>query len=162
MARVRLDRGHVLLRAGRRPALLRPQVMPAGVVTPLASSSGSFLISPNVGLMIWTLVLFVVSMGILAKLAFPRISEVLERRQKAIEDSIDAAERTRVEADKMLDEYRERLKEARHQADEIVSRAQKAAETVERESRETSDKKRAELLEQTKRDIEAETRRAID
>src|SRR5437660_6103579 len=109
MARVRLDRCHVLLRAGRRPALLRPQVMPAGVVTPLASSSGSFLISPNVGLMVWTLLLFFVSMGILAKLAFPRISQALERRQHAIEDAIDVAEHTRQEADQLLAEYRERL-----------------------------------------------------
>ncbi len=49
------------------------------------ASSGSFLISPNVGLMIWTLILFGISMYVLAKLAFPRISEALDRRQKAIE-----------------------------------------------------------------------------
>ena len=40
--------------------------------------------------MIWTLLLFGISMFILAKLAFPRITEALDRRQKAIEDSIDA------------------------------------------------------------------------
>ena len=47
---------------------------------PVVASSGSFLISPNVGLMIWTLLLFVISMYVLAKLAFPRISQALERR----------------------------------------------------------------------------------
>ncbi len=61
----------------------------------------------------------------------------------------------------MLAEYRERLAEARGQADEIISRAQKAAEAHERDAREAADKKREELLEQTRRDIEAETRRAI-
>ena len=60
-----------------------------------ASSSGSFLISPNVGLMVWTLLLFGISIFVLWKLAFPRISEALDRRQHAIEESIDAAERTR-------------------------------------------------------------------
>src|SRR5947209_2870928 len=95
------------------------------------ASSGSFLISPNVGLMLWTLLLFVISMYVLAKLAFPRISEALDRRQKAIEDSIDAAERTRHEADELLAEYRERLREARDQAEEIVQRARKAAEVHE-------------------------------
>ena len=60
-------------------------------------SGGSFLVSPNVGLMIWTLLVFGISMYVLAKLAFPRIAEALDRRQKAIEDSIDAAERTRKE-----------------------------------------------------------------
>ena len=81
--------------------------------------------------MIWTLLLFGISMYVLWKLAFPRIAQALDRRQHAIEDSIDAAERTRKEADDLLAEYRERLREARGQADEIVDRARKAAEAHE-------------------------------
>jgi F-type H+-transporting ATPase subunit b len=126
------------------------------------ASSGSFLITPNVGLMIWTLLLFGVSIVVLAKLAFPRISEALDRRQKAIEDSIDAAERTRQEADELLADYRERLREARGQADEIIERARKAAEAHERTATEDAREKREQLMEQTRREIEAETRRAID
>src|SRR6516165_3709914 len=99
----------------------------ATMLTP-ASSSGSFLITPNVGLMVWTLVLFAVSLLILWRLAFPRISAALDRRQRAIEESIDAAERTRHEADELLAEYRERLREARGQAEEIIERARKAAD----------------------------------
>jgi len=132
----------------------------AGHLVP-AASSGSFLISPNVGLMIWTLLLFGISMYVLAKLAFPRITEALDRRQKSIEDSIDAAEQTRTAADELLAEYRERLKAAREQADEIVGRARKAAETHERDSQEDAKIKREQLMEQTRRDIESETRRAI-
>ncbi len=128
---------------------------------PVTASSGGFLITPNVGLMIWTLLLFGFSMIILARLAFPRISEALDRRQKAIEDSIDAAERTRQEADTLLEEYRERLREARGQADEIVERARKAAEVHERDAMAEASSKREQLLEQTRRDIESETRRAI-
>jgi F-type H+-transporting ATPase subunit b len=130
-------------------------------VTVPAASSGSFLVSPNVGVMVWTLLLFGISMYLLAKLAFPRITEALDRRQKSIEDSIDAADRTRAEADELLAEYRERLKEARGQADEIVGRARKAAETHEREAEGEANAKREQLMEQTRRDIESETRRAI-
>ena len=126
-----------------------------------AASSGSFLITPNVGLMIWTLLLFGLSMYVLAKLAFPRISEALDKRQHAIEDSIEAAERTRTEADEILAEYRERLQEARKQADEIIARSRKAAEVHEREALAEGKEKREQLLEQTRRDIESETRRAI-
>jgi polyhydroxyalkanoate synthesis regulator phasin len=90
---------------------------------PVASSSGSFLITPNVGLMIWTLLLFGISMYILWKLAFPRISEALDRRQHAIEESIDHAERVRHEADELLEQYRERLREARTQSEEILGKA---------------------------------------
>jgi len=125
-------------------------------------SSGSFLISPNVGLMIWTLLLFGLSMVILWKVAFPRISQALDRRQRAIEDSIDAAERTRRDAASLLDEYRERLGEARRQAEEIVQRARHAAEVHERDATEQAQARREQLAEQTRREIESETRRAID
>jgi F-type H+-transporting ATPase subunit b len=125
------------------------------------ASSGSFLISPNVGLMIWTLLLFGISMLILAKLAFPRISEALDRRQRAIDESIDHAEEVRRQADELLAEYRERLTEARRQAEEIIERARKAGEAHERESEEDAKARRERLLEQARRDIEAETRRAI-
>jgi F-type H+-transporting ATPase subunit b len=127
-----------------------------------AASSGSFLVSPNVGLMIWTLLLFGISMYILGKVAFPRISEALDKRQKMIEESIDAAERTRREADHLLAEYRERLKEARAQADQIVERARKAAEERERAAEAEAKARREQLMEQTRREIEAETRRSID
>ena len=127
-----------------------------------AASSGSFLITPNVGLMIWTLLLFGISMYVLWKLAFPRIAQALERRQHAIEESIDAADRTRKEADEILAEYRERLREARAQADDIVSRARRTAEAAEQETLAEARVKREEMMEQTRRDIEVETRRAID
>ena len=128
---------------------------------PVTASSGSFLISPNVGLMIWTLLLFVLSMIVLWRLAFPRITEALDRRQHAIEESIEHAERTRTEADKLLQEYRERLKESRQQAEDILARARTAAEAREHESLEEAKARRQQLLEQTRRDIEAETKRAI-
>src|SRR4051812_40942052 len=98
------------------------------------SSSGGFLVSPHVGLMIWTVIVFGISMWVLAKIAFPRIAEALDKRQRAIEESIDYAERTRHEADEVLAEYRARLTEARNQADEIVSRARKTGEATEAEA----------------------------
>ena len=121
-------------------------------------SGGSFLVSPGIGLMVWTLVLFGVCLYILKKLAFPRIAEALDRRQKAIEDSIDSAEKTRKEADELLAEYRERLTAARQHADDIVARARKAGEQVEAD---LATQGREQLLQQARRDIETETRRAI-
>ncbi len=126
-----------------------------------SSSGGSFLISPNVGLMVWTLLLFILSMILLRKLAFPRIAANLDKRQRAIEESIDAADETRRKADQLLEEYRERLAEAREQAQEIIERARRAGETHERESEEEAIKRREALMERTRREIEAETRRAI-
>ncbi|HVW17746.1 MAG TPA: F0F1 ATP synthase subunit B [Solirubrobacteraceae bacterium] len=124
-------------------------------------SSGSFLVQPGIGLMCWTLFVFVVAMIVLAKVAWPRIADALDRRQRMIEDSIDVAEKTKAEAEALLEEYRERLKDARVQAEEIVTRARRAAEVHERESLDQARAKREELLAQTRRDVEAETRRAI-
>jgi F-type H+-transporting ATPase subunit b len=135
--------------------------MPALVTLAAEEGGGNFLVTPQLGLMIWTLIAFGATYWILRKLAFPRIQEALERRQKAIDESIDAAERTRREADELLAEYRERLKEARQQADDIVDRARKAAEMLERDSVEEGKQKREELLEAARRDIEGETQRAI-
>src|SRR3978361_470840 len=95
---------------------------------------GSFLVSPGLGLMIWTLVLFLFTMWVLSKVAFPKIQEALDKRAKTISESIEAAERQRRESDELLAEYRERLNEAREQADDIMARARKAAETAEAEA----------------------------
>ncbi|OLE35136.1 MAG: ATP synthase F0 subunit B [Actinobacteria bacterium 13_1_20CM_3_68_9] len=129
---------------------------------PLVASSGSFLVSPGLGLMIWTLVVFVFTMWVLSKLAFPRIQEALDRRANAIRESIEAAERQRQEADRLLDEYRQRLKEAREQADDIVARARKAAEAATAAAIAEGKERREELVAAARRDIEMETRRSLE
>jgi F-type H+-transporting ATPase subunit b len=123
---------------------------------------GSFLVSPNVGLMIWTLLTFGLTLYLLNKLAFPRIAKALDRRRLAIEESIDTAERAKREADELLEEYRARLREAREQAEDIVVRARRAAESLEDETKAESRKQREEILAGARRDIEAETRRSLD
>ena len=67
----------------------------ADIASSLLLGSGSFLVSPELGLMIWTLALFLFTMYVLSKVAFPRISQALEKRANAIRESIDAAERQR-------------------------------------------------------------------
>ena len=123
---------------------------------------GSFLVSPNVGLMLWTLIAFGASMLILRKFAFPLIGEALDKRRRAIDESINAAARTKEEADQLLEEYRARLREAREQAEEIVARSRKAADSHMDDAKGAAKEYREELLETTRKDIEAETRRALD
>jgi F-type H+-transporting ATPase subunit b len=126
------------------------------------SGGGSFLVSPSLGLMIWTLLAFGITLYLLNKLAFPRIVEALDRRRVAIEESIDSAQRAKQEADELLEEYRARLREAREQAEDIVTRARKAADNLKDETKDAASKQREEMLAATRRDIEQETRRALD
>jgi F-type H+-transporting ATPase subunit b len=129
---------------------------------PVADGGGSFLVSPALGLMLWTLLAFGVTLFVLSRAALPRIQEALDRRANAIRESIEAAERQRREADGLLNEYRQRLKEAREQADQIMDRARKAAEAVEAEAAAAGREKREELVAAARRDIEIETRRSLE
>jgi F-type H+-transporting ATPase subunit b len=112
--------------------------------------------------MIWILVVFAISLYILKKVVFPRITAALDERRASIDESIDSAERLRTEADKILAEYRERLKEARAQSDEIVQRARQTAESHEHEAREQGQEILAEAAKRAERDIDAATKRALD
>jgi F-type H+-transporting ATPase subunit b len=123
---------------------------------------GNFLVSPELGLMLWALLAFGITLLLLNKLAFPRIAEALDRRRRSIEESIEAANRAKQEADELLDEYRARLREAREQAEDIVVRARKAADNLADETKVAASKQREELLAAARRDIEHETRRALD
>ena len=131
---------------------------------PLAATDegGSFLVSPGLGLMIWTLVLFLFTMWFLKRTAFPKIAEALEKRANAVRENIEASEKQRAEADEILKEYRARLKEAREQADDISARARKSAENAVSEATAEGKAKREELVASARKDIEAETRRSLD
>jgi F-type H+-transporting ATPase subunit b len=125
-------------------------------------SGGSFLVSPGLGLMIWTLVLFLIVLYFLRKFAFPQIGDFLEKRANAIRENIEASEKQREEADKILAEYRERLKEAREQAEDIVTRARKASDAAVATAAAEGKAKREELVAGARKDIEGETKRALE
>jgi F-type H+-transporting ATPase subunit b len=129
------------------------------ISNPLASQS--WLITPNIGLMVWTFVVFGISLYILAKAVFPRIRDALDERHAGIDKSIDDAERMRAEADQILVEYRERLAEARTQAEEIIQRARQTADSHEHEAKERGRELLAEAAKRAERDIEAATERAL-
>ena len=136
-------------------------------VLPLASAGaeeegGTFLVTPGLGLMIWTLLVFGFTFLVLKKFAFPKIGEALDKRAATIRESLEAAEQQKVESDKLLADYRQRLTEAREQADEIVSKARKAAENTKAEATADGQTKREELVDAARKDIEAEKTRALD
>lgn len=135
------------------------------VTTVLAAAEegggGSALVSPNTGVMIWTLAAFLITLFVLRRFAFPVIAEQLDKRQRAIEAAIDTADKTRAEADQLLADYRARLSEARQQADEIVAKAKKTAEAQQADALEKSRAQREEILAQAQRDIEAASQKAV-
>ena len=112
--------------------------------------------------MVWTIVVFLISLAILRKWVFPLIGEALDKRAKTIEGEIDSAAELRLQADKVLKEYRERFKEARAQSEEIVQRARQSAEVHEHEARDRGKEILEEAAKRAERDIEAASKRALD
>lgn len=136
-----------------------PAVLAAA--TGAEDEGGTFLVTPGLGLMVWTLIAFGITFIVLKKLAFPKIAEALDIRQRAIEDAIDHAAASKAEADQLLVEYRARLTEARTQADEIMAKAKQTGDAAQAESLEKAREQREDLLAQAQRDIQAATQKAV-
>ncbi len=101
------------------------------------------------GLMIWTIISFVVLLIILKKFAWTPILAALDEREKGIKDNIEAAKKAREEAEQSLTVYRQKIAEAQAEAQMIVVKARADAERV-----------RDELIEKSKADAQSQIERA--
>jgi F-type H+-transporting ATPase subunit b len=119
------------------------------------------LISVTPGLMIWTIVCFLISLWVLKRYAFGPIQNMIEQRRASIEHSIEAADNARDEAERLLEEHRKLIAEARGQGEAILAEARKTRESMEQRMREETDAERQRRLEETRKEIAAETARAL-
>lgn len=113
------------------------------------------------GLMVWTIVFFVIVFIALKYLAFGRIQRLIDARQEHIRHSVEDVEAAREEARKLLEEQRALLGEARGQAEQIIAEARHTRESMELRMREETEAERQRRLEETRREIAAETARAL-
>ena len=125
----------------------------------VVASSGLIKVVP--GLMIWTIVCFLLTLFVLKRYAFGPIQNMLDERRERIQRSIEEAEHARIEARKLLEEHRALIGQARGQAEEILSEARKVADAQRQRVREETEADRQRRLEETRRQIEAETQRAL-
>ena len=118
------------------------------------------LLEPHLGLMIWTLITFVIALLMLRKWAFGPIQEALEQRRTAIVESVEAAERTKTEAEGLLTQYQDKLDSARDEAEQIVSRARQAGDELTSQVRDEAAEQRRKAIEDTQRQVEVEIEKA--
>ena len=119
------------------------------------------LLSPNYGLMVWTLVIFVVLLGVLAKFAFGPITAAVEARERALEEAINAAKRDREAAALLLAEHRAALDASRAEGQKLIAEARAAAERVRAELVEQAHAEQARMLERARAEIAAEKVKAV-
>jgi len=124
--------------------------------------TGSSLIQVTPGLMIWTLVCFAIVFLVLRRYAFGPIQKLIDDRRERIRRSLDEADDAREEARKLLEEHRQLIGQARGEAEDIRSTARHEGEAQLRRVKEEAETDRQRRLEDTKRQIEAETRRALE
>ncbi len=126
----------------------------------VVASSGLIKVVP--GLMIWTIVCFLITLFVLKRFAFGPIQNMLDERRERIRRSIEEAEKARTEARRLLEEHRALIGQARGQAEQILSEARRVADSQRQRVKEETEADRQRRLEETKRQIEAETHRALE
>ena len=125
---------------------------------PLATNP---LISVTPGLMIWTVVCFLITLFVLKRYAFGPIQKMIDDRRDRIRRSLEDAEEAREEARRLLEEHRGLIKEARSDAEEILAEARRVADAQRERVKDETEADRQRRLEDTRRQIEAETQRAL-
>jgi F-type H+-transporting ATPase subunit b len=128
------------------------------MTTVLASNA---LIKVTPGLMIWTIVSFLITLFVLKRYAFAPVQKMIDDRRERIRTAIDEADSARDEARKLLEEHRELMAQARSEAEEILGEARRIGEAQRERVREEADADRQRRLDETQRQIEQATHQAI-
>ncbi len=120
----------------------------------LAAEGGKFNpLAPEPGLFIWTTIAFIVVLVLLAKKVFPKLQETLADREQKIKSDLERAEKTREEAERVLEDYKAKVAQAREEASRMIEEARESAESVrkdliakaEQDARQTVEKARSQL-----------------
>lgn len=115
----------------------------------------------NPGLMIWTVISFVILLVLLGKFAYKPLLGVLEQRERDIRSSIEEAQKTRKEAEDLFENYKRQLAAAQVEAKNIIAEGRGIAENVRKEIIDKASEEANQILKQTKEQIEREKERAI-
>jgi F-type H+-transporting ATPase subunit b len=119
------------------------------------------LIQVKPGLMIWTIICFLITLYVLKRFAFGPIQKTIDERRERIRQSLVEADHAREEARKLLEEHRKLIAQARQEAEEIRAGVREDAEAARERIREETEADRERRLEETRRQIEAETARSL-
>jgi F-type H+-transporting ATPase subunit b len=119
------------------------------------------LVQPDPGLFIWTILTFLVLLGLLAKFAWKPLLAALDSRQSAIRKSLDDAQRARQELERLNQESVQILNKARVDADQIIARSRGDAERLREDMKQKARAEADAIVKSAERQIQLETARAL-
>ena len=129
-------------------------------LVPAALAAGGFT-DLEFGLTLWTVVLFAIFAFVLTKLGWKPLLAMIEEREKGIHEAVGSAQKANEEAQRLLAQHQELIREAGRQREEIMKRALADAETVKTDliaqARAESDR----MVQKAKEQIEREKKLAI-
>jgi F-type H+-transporting ATPase subunit b len=140
------------------PAVLAAQEEHA----PAAAGGEPSLFSPNLGLSIWTVVIFLALLGVLWKFAWGPILAAAATREQHIQQALDEAASRQAEAMKLMEQQKAQLADARRQVQEIIAEGKTAGERLRRELEEKARAEAQSIVERARKDITREKDVALD
>lgn len=127
----------------------------AAVPAVAAEGSGAAqLFEGGIGNSIITLIIFSIVVAVLGRYAWPRLIRTLDERESQIRGTLEQARRERIEAEKLLAEYRRQIDQAREEATAIVEEGRRDATEVRRRIQEEARREAQEMINRAKREIQ--------
>jgi len=125
----------------------------------LVASNALIKVTP--GLMIWTIISFLITLFVLKRYAFGPIQRMIDQRRERIEQAIEEADNARAEAHNLLEEHRKLVAQAKGEGEEILAEARRIADSQRERVRLETEEDRQRRLEETRRQIEQATHQAL-
>jgi F-type H+-transporting ATPase subunit b len=119
------------------------------------------LLDPKVGLMFWTLIIFVFLLVVLSKYAYKPLLAAVEAREAALEKAIGDAKADRDEAAKLLAEQQKQLAQTRADVQKVMADGRAATDALRAEMLEKVKAEGADMLDRTRREMQAEKEKAV-
>jgi len=143
--------------------ILAPGLVALGATPSMlaAAEDGPGLVSVNLGLSLWTVVIFVALLFMLRRFAWGPILGMVEERENRIQSALDESAAARDEARRLLEEHKAQLADARRQAGEIVAEGKAAGDRVRKDIEEKARSEAQQILESARREIARERDQAI-
>jgi F-type H+-transporting ATPase subunit b len=119
------------------------------------------LIQVTPGLMIWTIICFLVVLFVLKRFAFAPVQQMIDTRRERIQSALDEADNARTEARELLEEHRKLIGQAKTESEEILAEARRISDAQRERVKVETEEDRQRRLEETRRQIEQATQQAL-
>ena len=113
------------------------------------------------GLIIWTLVSFFLLLVLLRKLAYPQILKAMKKREETIQQQLEEAHKTKTMAEKVLEDYKRQLAEARSEAQNLMNEGRNLGESMRKEIIQKAQEESNQIVKRAQEEIELQKQKAI-